>query len=153
MSVSSRPSWTIQKVPGQGQPEQRVRHCFRGGKFKGFKYHSGRMLAQVWPLALQGGKTLLKILARWDSFISPSYQRSSWVWRYIPLTQALRRQRQMHFCEFKLSLVQIMSSRTARATQRDSVSNNQPTTNNNNNKKIRRGIIEAWAFRQAWAVQ
>jgi hypothetical protein len=35
---------------------------------------------------------------------------------------ALRRQRQMDLCEFKVSLVYKVSSRTARATQRNPVS-------------------------------
>ena len=38
----------------------------------------------------------------------------------MPLIQALRRQRQADLCEFKASLVYTMSSRTARATERDS---------------------------------
>jgi hypothetical protein len=38
------------------------------------------------------------------------------------LIPALRRQRQVYLCEFKASLVYIVNSRTARATQRDLVS-------------------------------
>ena len=38
----------------------------------------------------------------------------------MPLISALRRQRQEDLCEFKASLVYTMSSRTARATERDS---------------------------------
>ena len=40
----------------------------------------------------------------------------------MPLISALRRQRQVDLIEFKASLVYRVSSRTARATQRNSVS-------------------------------
>ena len=43
-----------------------------------------------------------------------------------PLISALRRQRQADLCDFKVSLVYIVSSRTARAvTQRNPVSKNR----------------------------
>ena len=45
---------------------------------------------------------------------------------------ALRRQRQVDFCEFKARWVYSTSSRTARDTQRNPVSRNK---NDNNNKK------------------
>jgi hypothetical protein len=44
---------------------------------------------------------------------------SSWAWQYIPLTTALRRQRQRDLCEFEASLVYRVSSRTAMPTQRN----------------------------------
>jgi hypothetical protein len=53
---------------------------------------------------------------------------NSWAWWYIPLiptrtpSPALGRQRQADLCEFKASFVYIVSSRTARAVQRDPVS-------------------------------
>jgi hypothetical protein len=40
-------------------------------------------------------------------------------WWCIPLTPALERQRQVDLCEFEASLVYRVSSRTARATQRN----------------------------------
>ena len=43
-------------------------------------------------------------------------------WWHMPLT--LRRQRQVGLCEFKASLVYKMSSRMARATQRNPISKN-----------------------------
>ena len=39
----------------------------------------------------------------------------------MPLIPALRRQRQVDLCEFEASLVYRVSSRTARATQRNPV--------------------------------
>jgi hypothetical protein len=42
-------------------------------------------------------------------------------WWHIPLIPALRRQKQMDLCKFEASLVYRVSSRTARATQRDPV--------------------------------
>ena len=42
-------------------------------------------------------------------------------WWQIPLILAFKRHRQMHLCEFEVSLVYRTSSRTARATQRDRV--------------------------------
>jgi hypothetical protein len=42
-----------------------------------------------------------------------------------PLISALRRQRQADLYEFKVSLVYKVSSRTAKATQRNPVSNRQ----------------------------
>ena len=42
-------------------------------------------------------------------------------WWQIPLILAFKRHRQMHLCEFEVSLVNRTSSRTARATQRDRV--------------------------------
>ena len=50
----------------------------------------------------------------------------------MPLTSVLRRQRQEDFCEFKVSLVYRVSSKTARATQKNSV---QKRKNNQTNKK------------------
>ena len=41
---------------------------------------------------------------------------------YAPLIPTLGRQRQVDFCEFEASMVYIVSSRPARATQRDPVS-------------------------------
>jgi hypothetical protein len=46
------------------------------------------------------------------------------MWWWTPLTPALRRERK-DLCEFKASLVYWVSSRTARATQRNPVSKNQ----------------------------
>jgi len=43
-------------------------------------------------------------------------------WWYAPLIPALRRQRQADHCEFEASLVYRMSSRIAKATQRNPVS-------------------------------
>jgi hypothetical protein len=51
----------------------------------------------------------------------------------VPLIPAFGRPRQVDLCEFGDSLVYRVSSRTARATQRDPVSK----TNNNNNKNVR----------------
>jgi hypothetical protein len=48
----------------------------------------------------------------------------------MPLIPALRRQRQADLCEFKVSLVYRMSSRTARATHRNSLSQNKQTNKN-----------------------
>ena len=42
---------------------------------------------------------------------------------HIPLIPALGRQRQANLCEFEASLVYKINSRTARATQRNPVSN------------------------------
>jgi hypothetical protein len=41
----------------------------------------------------------------------------SWAWWCMPLITALRRQRQVELCEFKASLVYIVSSRPTRATK------------------------------------
>jgi hypothetical protein len=51
----------------------------------------------------------------------------------MPLIPALGRQRQADFSEFKASLIYKVSSRTAKAIQRNPVSKN-----NNNNKKERK---------------
>jgi hypothetical protein len=48
----------------------------------------------------------------------------SWAWWYTPLIPALGRQRQV-VSEFKASLVYKVSSRTARAIQRNPISKNQ----------------------------
>jgi hypothetical protein len=56
----------------------------------------------------------------------------------MPLIPALRRQRQVNLCEFKVSLVYRVSSRTARATQRDSALKNK--TNEPTNKSINQSI-------------
>jgi hypothetical protein len=51
----------------------------------------------------------------------------------MPLILALGRQRQVNLCEFKASLVYIVSSRIARAPQRNPVSKNKTQ-----NKEINR---------------
>jgi hypothetical protein len=43
------------------------------------------------------------------------------VWWRTPLILALRRQRQRDLCDFKTSLVNRVSSKTARATQRNPI--------------------------------
>jgi hypothetical protein len=43
-------------------------------------------------------------------------KRRGFVWWLTPLTPAFRRQRQVELCEFKASLVYIVSFRIARAT-------------------------------------
>ena len=56
----------------------------------------------------------------------------------MPLIPALGRQRQVDLCEFEASLVYRVSSRTARATQRNPVSKtktNQPTNKTNKQTK------------------
>ena len=45
----------------------------------------------------------------------------------MPLIPALRRQRQVDFCEFEAILVHRVSSRTARAIQRNTVSKSRHT--------------------------
>ena len=45
----------------------------------------------------------------------------------MPLSPGLRRQKQIEFCEFKASLVYRMSSKTGKATQRNSVSKKTST--------------------------
>ena len=54
----------------------------------------------------------------------------NWPRWHIPLVLALRRQRQADLCEFKASLVYRESSRTARATQRNPVSQNKTKKEN-----------------------
>jgi hypothetical protein len=44
----------------------------------------------------------------------------------MPLIPALRRQRQVDLCEFEVSLIYRVSSRKAKATQRNPVSNHPP---------------------------
>ena len=58
---------------------------------------------------------------------------------HTPLSPALGSQRQADLCEFKASLVYRMSSRTARATQRNPVLKNQKKFLNlkKKNKKIK----------------
>ena len=51
---------------------------------------------------------------------------------YRPLTPALRRQRQKHFCELEASLVYIVSSRTAGAIEKP------PSQKKQKNKKQKR---------------
>ena len=57
----------------------------------------------------------------------------------MPLIPALRRQRQVHLCEFKTSLVYRTSSRIDRARQRDSASKNKQT--NKQNKLLNRFLL------------
>jgi hypothetical protein len=59
------------------------------------------------------------------------------MWGCTLLIPALGRQRQAEFCEFKASLVYRVSSRTARATQRDLVLNKQKQKPNQPNKQTK----------------
>jgi hypothetical protein len=51
-------------------------------------------------------------------------------WWYMPLIVALRRQRQVDLCEFEASLAYKVSSRMARATERNPVSKQNKTKQN-----------------------
>ena len=53
----------------------------------------------------------------------------------MPLISALGRQRQMDFCEFEASLVYKVSARTARATQRETLTLNEKINNNKQTNK------------------
>jgi hypothetical protein len=56
-------------------------------------------------------------------------------WWHTPLIPALGRQRQARISEFKASLVFTVSSRTARATQRNPVSKNKKQTKKKKKKE------------------
>lgn len=62
--------------------------------------------------------------------------KTTWAWWDTPLMAASGRQRQVELCEFEASLTYRVNSRTARATQRDSVSQNKtPSTQTNKSQK------------------
>jgi hypothetical protein len=58
----------------------------------------------------------------------------AWLCWRTPLILTLERQRQEDLWEFKASLAYRLSSRTAKATQKNPVWNPFPTNNNNNKK-------------------
>jgi hypothetical protein len=57
---------------------------------------------------------------------------TTWPWHLMPLIPALgrKRQRQADLCEFKANLVYRVSSRTAKAAQRDPASKTKTKTDN-----------------------
>ena len=58
----------------------------------------------------------------WGQASLDKISAENWAWWCIPLIPALKRLRQADLCEFEASLVYRMSSRIARATQRNQVS-------------------------------
>jgi hypothetical protein len=64
-----------------------------------------------------------------------------WVWWHMPLIPVLRRQRGRQISEFEFSLDYKVSSRTARAKQRNPVSKNKETNKQTNKQTNKRGGI------------
>jgi hypothetical protein len=76
------------------------------------------------PAPTQRLTTIYNSSSRDDTLFYPSRTPNSRPWWRTPLIPALGRQRQV-ISEFEASLVYRVSSRTARATQRNPVSKNQ----------------------------
>ena len=64
-----------------------------------------------------------------------------WVWWHMPLIPVLRRQRGRQISEFEFSLDYKVSSRTARAKQRNPVSKKKQTNKQTNKKQTREGEL------------
>ena len=55
-------------------------------------------------------------------------------WWHLLLIPALKRQRQVDLCEFEVSMVYIMGSRTVKATKRNGLENKKQIKKNYKNK-------------------